>query len=823
MSFIDCINTAIEAGSVKADKGQEAIEAYNQELQKLEAQGVYGLDAEISASDAAVKKITKQKADARRAKIANIQAAHNFHKHLDQQQETLNKLPEDSLEEYVGNQLDVRRQDVLGLFHQKADEVIERFRGNIIFRNPLKTSKDMKDVVRELFDEPTGNASAAEFVKIVREVNDYIINTARRAGADVSENPLWRMPQKMSVMKLNNNKQSWMDDHMGWIDWEVTRDKLTGDVIPPEKRAEFLEAAYTTQVSDGASKIRPGQPNGNSFGNFGMERVIYYKDSESWLAANESYGDGNLMQQWFAHMDRSARDIAVMQLMGTSPDSMRAYMGREVKRRAGEISGEAENSRVSSKASDKVSSFDSQFNNFMLRNVASADNPWVRTTQDLSNLQYAALLGTSTIPAIFGDFAKMIHRSQWNKTNAGRMLKNYLKLSASKKTRSMAIRSGLIAEDATNMAAGLARMTGELEGSRWSQLFANVGTRISGLSPHTQMAKFSFGLEMMGTFADSAKTKFDELPFKNMLEANGITKEDWDVFRRTPVHNEGRGDYLRPIDVLDAADVPEDTAQSVYYKFMGLTNRERMRSVLESSSRGKNFLTGDSLPSSFHGALLKELSKLKSFPSTLMFTALEELHEVSGGRGLVSAKGAGYAASMMLALTMGGAMALQSKEIIASGKDPQSINMNNPQFWMAAIMQGGGLGILGDFVFANTNSYGQTLSDTITGPSIRLYNDIRNLTVGNLAQLAKGEDTNFLKDLTSFGSRYAPFSKTWYLKLPLERMVMEQLRMDVDPKEFKRLKQREKKLLKDKGQRYWWRPGEDRPSRAPDIGKIIED
>jgi hypothetical protein len=181
-------------------------------------------------------------------------------------------------------------------------------------------------------------------------------------------------------------------------------------------------------------------------------------------------------------------------------------------------------------------------------------------------------------------------------------------------------------------------------------------------------------------------------------------------------------------------------------------------------------------------------------------------------------KGALYAGSLLLSTTLLGGMALQMKQV-ASGRDPQ--DMTDASFWGAALLQGGGLGIYGDFLFSNVNRYGGGFASTFGGALMGRANDLWNLTAGNVLQLASGEKTHFGRELNRFLRSNTPGSTIWYLRAAWERVLMDQLQFVMDPEANKAFKQRQKFYMREFGQKFWWEPGRMMPGRAPDPGAAI--
>ncbi len=177
-----------------------------------------------------------------------------------------------------------------------------------------------------------------------------------------------------------------------------------------------------------------------------------------------------------------------------------------------------------------------------------------------------------------------------------------------------------------------------------------------------------------------------------------------------------------------------------------------------------------------------------------------------------------YFADLLISATLMGGLALQLKEM-SKGRDPRP--MDTQEFWGAAFLQGGGLGIYGDFLFSDVNRFGGGLAQTIAGPNVALLDDVRRLTAGNIMEAASGEDTNAGAELIRFAQDYTPGSSIWYARLGLERLVWDRLQIMTDPKAKQKMRKRERKYKKDYGQKYWWAPGDARPTRSPNLDNAL--
>lgn len=148
--------------------------------------------------------------------------------------------------------------------------------------------------------------------------------------------------------------------------------------------------------------------------------------------------------------------------------------------------------------------------------------------------------------------------------------------------------------------------------------------------------------------------------------------------------------------------------------------------------------------------------------------------------------------------------------------------MDSPEFWTAAVLQGGGLGIYGDFLFSDANRFDRGLAETMAGPVVGFANDVRRLTVGNLMQSTGERPTNAGREAVNFLRRYTPAGSVWYMRLVYERAILDRLQDLADPRAARSWRSQQLRFRRDFGQDYWWRPGRAAPDRAPDLGAAFE-
>jgi hypothetical protein len=216
-------------------------------------------------------------------------------------------------------------------------------------------------------------------------------------------------------------------------------------------------------------------------------------------------------------------------------------------------------------------------------------------------------------------------------------------------------------------------------------------------------------------------------------------------------------------------------------------------------------------PGTLVGELGRNFAQFKSFGvAVVLLHGGRIASEIAGGNG---ARGAGYAGALLITGTLFGALAMQIKELV-QGRDPRS--MNSAGFWGGAMLQAGGLGIYGDFLFSGVNRFGGGLTSTVAGPLVGKVDTLRNTTIGNVLKQADDEaKSNPGRDAVKFLKDWTPGGSIWYLRAAYERQVLDQLHLLIDPDAQRALRRKMQMQKKNYGNEYWWRPGETAPDRMP--------
>lgn len=382
-----------------------------------------------------------------------------------------------------------------------------------------------------------------------------------------------------------------------------------------------------------------------------------------------------------------------------------------------------------------------------------------------------------------------------------------------------AARAGVVADASLGAFQAQARMAGALDTRRWTGYLADRVIALQGLSAWTVGGKTAFGLDLMGHMADHAGMAWRDLPqpVRRTLEVGGFSPQTWDQIRRARLDEPKPGaTFLRPTEIAEVA------GRDLALRYAAMILRETRYAVPETTPTAQAMMLGGTKPGTVGGTIARSFSQFKSFGFTVaMLHGGYVASELGAGR---IGSAAAYAGQVLITGALLGAVAMALKDI-NSGRDPRKVLSEeyfiDPNFWGAAILQAGGLGIYGDFLFSELNRNGGGLSSTIAGPTVDMINDFRNLTIGNVQQKLQGKDTKVGAESVKFARKHL-IPQVVFTKLAWERMVMDQLQILMDKDAQSSFRRQITVRNKDYGQQYWWQPGQQSPSRPPDVSRPFQ-
>ena len=832
MSFEACINRFLANQSITEEQAKKAKDLfgstyaqYRKLMNHAEAQKLAGQDA--------YKSLDYQLIESKRKKLIQARVHYdlvkdiNKYKGLDGQPDIARAVEaifvQDDLAPYAN--LEYQIEAVKGMAMRRMDTFLQNFRRDLI--GNVRKKAQLNNVVKESFGMKTGDESASELSQAWLDSAEYLRKRANSSGASIAKLKDYGLPQMHNSLKIREfGKNEWISYVEERLDLDNMLDHKTG---LPFKKTELntevlLADIYETIISEGFNKMDPTKTLRGSLGNRRTDhRFLKFKDPVAWLEYQEKFGTGTVFDVMMGHIDAMSRDIAVMERLGPNPRNSINFMKNLVMKDAKTASGKKVDINMKEVKANVAAKNIDTFYNIMTGNYTGVTNsPMQLSFAGLRQILQSAQLGSASIAATTDiNFQRLARK--FNGLPQTSILNDQLKqlsLLTGNDRRKTAIRLGIGADEWSTMAAAQARYVGDITGPEITRRIADNIMRISFLSPWTFAGKRSFAFAFLGEIAELSNKNFEQVKKANpkmaeTFERYGIDSGSWDVIRATEM-DEYRGVTLFDTSRLETrTDIPQHLSRKLATTVLRIINQEGQRATPSVDIRGRALLQGDSGGGTIRSEIVNSFAMYKSFSITVFNT-----HLMRGLKQKTKKKKSEYLADLIITTTLMGAFAIQLKEM-SKGRDPRP--MTDAQSWGAALLQGGGLAIFGDFLYSIKNRFGADLATTIAGPVAGFGSDFLKLTIGNLTELVTGEETKATSELIDFLNKYTPGSSLWYLRLAKERLIVDRLEEMADPDYSKKVRQKIRRLEKETGSEYWWEPGETEPDRPPDLSNVFEE
>ena len=824
MSLRDCLDIASNDGDITPEQTvyvRDLYDAiYDENLQTMSPE-----QADIAAGK---QTYDKMKADAAHAKRVKILQAVKFTARA----EDMLRYPD--LKKLVGSETimrpgkalqalveaDNRSQGVSLKYYEEAvqnqlfanmDAVLFEFRRTITGGQRNKATQ--LDLVKEAFGEDSGNISARELAGAWAQTHELARQRANAAGMRINKRQDYGLPQIHDQRLIREvSKDEWISFTEKQLDMAGMIDGKTGLPFNEQTLRMALSEVYDSIKTDSLNDLIPGtSPRGRALHNRRTDsRFLKFKNAEAWVKYQERFGNPDVFETMVDHLRSMAHDITKLEVLGPNPDATVSALRAYAKKKVSETTG---NDAPDALKADLVK-FDTMYK-LWDKGETVANTRAALVMGGTRNVISSALLGGAPVTALSDFNTQRIAAQFIGMPTTPLMARVFREMKQDPNAAKFAARMGLVADNYIDVGSQNARFFGDAMQPGVTRRIADTVHRASGLTGFTRAGRQAFGLEFQGYLADEVGKTFDQLHpgMQQIMKADGIGPADWNAMRATKLLDENGGTFLRLLDVADRGDLPKMYREELAMKAMSMMERQIDQAVPTSTIRARSTMIGPSDKGTFIGEVVRGTAMFKSFPVTLMHQNLGRMMAIQDPKKRYAA-----VAGFLISSTILGGMILNTKQILY-GRDPRP--MDSPEFWVAALLQGGGLGIAGDFLFSNINRFGGGFATTLAGPAAGMGTDAINLTAGNLLQLASGDDTNFAREMTDFAVRYTPGSSIWYLRLATERMLVDQIRLATDPKARKTFRRRTRRWERDYDQGSWWQQGDFLPRRSPDLGNVV--
>jgi hypothetical protein len=691
--------------------------------------------------------------------------------------------------------------------------ILEHFSRNAI--GQVRDYATLRDVIREAFGEHTGNANAKELAQAWLDTAESLRLRFNAAGGAIGKLEKWGMPQVHNMLAVRAVPfEQWRDFIRPLLDPQRMLDE-TGNPMTPGQMELALKAVYETVASDGWNDRRAGAFAGSKLANrHGDSRFLVFKDADSWIAYSEKFGrplsklsetidpGGAAFDAMIGHVHGMSRDIALMQRLGPNPAATMRWItdGLKIEAHQTKHAGTGRIKKAKASSIRVQNMYQELSGGFDVENEGLA-----RFAQGLRSWESAAKLGGAVISST-GDIATQITARRFNGLPAVKVVGDYIGSlkPSSAADRAHAARQLFIADRAIRTMGAYSRWTGETMTGEIPARLSDAVMHLSYLSKWTDDGHRLFNHQVWASITDNRNKGWGSLNprFRRMFERYGFGENDWNSIRSAPLEKDGGAEWILPKNL--------DHALSQRIAEMILTESDF--AVPTSSLRIRSAINARFHKGSIPGEIGRSLLLFRGFPMQLFW-----MH----GRRMLASGGLGgleYGATLFITSTVMGMLAYQLKQIVA-GRDP--VNMDpteNPAFLAQAAFQGGGLGIMGDFINSATSRTGQSALANTLGPVASTVDDLLGfLKVGRNAngqiQIGPNRPGKALRQLIQ---NNLPGSSLWYTRLAFSREVLDKLQAEIDPDYYDSFSKMEQRAQQDHGG-YYWRPGQPVPDRSPDL------
>lgn len=713
------------------------------------------------------------------------------------------------------------------------DDGIDALRGRGFFRHQFDKATS-EDLIHELFiaskgagaGRQTNNSVARQIAGRWKIVDDYIVKSLKAVGANIVQRTDFIIPNFHDTKLVRGNAINISDrtapDRVAWVNYirdriEVPISDVTGLPMLPHELDNFLHETWETIATDGWNQVgaqllphqpAPGQGRRAKMGQrHAFERRLQFKDAQSWLDYDARYGSrGDIFDSFLGHMKGRAREIAIMQQLGPAPD---AVMGKMI-----ELAKADNVLRGKDEANAWTDLLETDYNELYGRLSRPAEGWLGKILEAVRGYLPAAQLGGAMITSIT-DFGTTHVGARMAGLSASRIIPEQMRLwlLGEDMDHAVAMKLGIGCEDWVASSLGARRYDIQENAPRIARGMSDAVMRITGLTQKTAAARQAASMEFLREWgaALQAGHKYADLhpQMQRVLEFYGITPAEWSmlgsVAQNGGVYTHRGMPHLNLVEVAKAnPEVAVRLSQAIQENVEAMVPAGT--STQRAISKGGLIYPGGIGGETLMGQGLRSVMQYKAFP-ILMLTNI--VGRIFYSRLLASRLdrmqmfGLHFVELMAL-----GYISMQAKQVL-SGKKPVDINERPGQVALAAALQGGALGLYGDFLFADQNRFGGSFLQSLAGPTFgSVLPDTMKLVAGNAQELITGKESHAGRELVRYLRSYTPGSTVWQTRLLMDRAIWDGLQSILDPEARNSWAQQRAFQRSQYGTDYFAPPGE---------------
>lgn len=673
-----------------------------------------------------------------------------------------------------------------------------------------------RDVARELWRlsdpaaEASGNRLAATTARILGKYQELARLLQNDAGAYIRKLPGWIVRQSHDAWRIAHAASGALRrggteaDFLAWRDFILPRlDDRTFLEVGPESAArdQFLRQVWVNLVSGvhakahGAGDWLGGFTGpGNLAKRVSEERVLHFRSADDWFDYNQRFGRGSLLDAIMEGLGAAARNTALMRTWGTNPEAAFKADLQQLQVRARD---RGDFDTVKSLAGWRTRS---QFDVL----TGAVDIPGAPNFAVIAAAARALIVMAKLGGVVLSSFPDIPLRASALRHHGI----NYLEgVRNGFESLLKGRRKGEERELADYMAVGIDGALGAML-ARFSAVDSIPGRlskhvdrffRLNFLAWWTDSMKTGAGLMLSHNLARNAGKAFDELgpDLRRALGRYGIEAAAWDRIRASEVREIAGKAYLTGEDLAD-----DELRRTLRMYFVDSVNE----AMNIGGAREKAITTGGLQAGTPLGEASRFFWQFKAYPLTFVTRQLNRELRRKGAADVVGI------VALILGTTTFGYLSTSAKSVARGLLPPDPLSAEG---FGAAMAQGGGLGIYGDFLLGQYNRFGGGGIETIGGPAIGIAGELARVFGG-----ARDAITNERQQLVDVGPRAArfvvnqlPYINLFYTRQALDWLILYQMQEAMNPGFLERF---ERRVEREQGRSFIFRPSEAIPRGGGD-------
>jgi hypothetical protein len=575
----------------------------------------------------------------------------------------------------------------------------------------------------------------------------------------------------------------------------------------------LLLASHETLATEGRNKRTPGQSGqGSRASRFDdAHREIHFKDADSYLQAMSDYGRGTMLEAIHGHLGTMAKNISMLEELGANPNSTYRLL-KDMAEKGDNATGLRSHGAGLDMVWDTLNGTTAQ----------PVSAKLAAFFQGARNLAAATKLGSVLLSSV-NDIPLTVLVAKSSGVPMGKAM-GAVFAGVGKDRRAIAHGLGIGLDE---VAGEMARWHSDNLAQGWTRKAANLTMKLSLVNAQSYALRRGFGLTLSETLHRMTGTDWEALGKgdRMRLESGGVTAKDWGIWQLAkPYELDGakllHADGIHAIADADLARVGASATDRTHAltRLLGYLDAEGHDAVMSPNIMTRAAIQQGTRAGTVGGEILRTVMLFKSFSMGIVLQHLRRIRNIPTTAGKIA-----YSAALLSTSALTGAVSLQLKDIVF-GKDPR--DMTTGKFWLAAMAQGGGLGVYGDMLYTGMGGNsrgGQANWTNFAGPVFGTAFDAVDVARKGLGWVTADEggkykaQQQFGGDALRFVKGNLPVVNLWYTRAAIDHLLMHDLQERVSPGYLQRMRERSRHDWK---QGYWWRPGDTLPDRVPDFGSM---